>query len=72
MTADPFFMIRNRHYASCGQPGLFTNDDPNLYLGFFENPFDEQWVFVYKRDTKEAVIYGGDVGWEEPHPVVRL
>jgi hypothetical protein len=70
MAGDPFFVVRDKHTEVEGLPRLFTNDDPNLYLGFFENLYGEQWVFVFKRDTKEGVLYGGDIGWEEPSPVV--
>lgn len=38
-------------------------------LGYFENPDGEQWVFIGDPETGEAVIRGGDVGWEAEHKV---
>jgi len=35
------------------------------YVGYFENAYGEQWVFVGDCKTGEAVIHGGDVDWEE-------
>ena len=29
-----------------------AGDDPNVYLGYFENAFGEQWVFSFDRATK--------------------
>jgi hypothetical protein len=43
---------------------------PNLYLGYFENEHGEQAVCVYDRDSKQAVLYLGDAGWETSHTVV--
>ena len=34
------------------------------YLGYFENRFGEQLVFVYDDGDRDAVVLLGDVGWE--------
>lgn len=59
----------NRHAESCGLPPQVTNDKSNNYFGYYENNMGEQWIFVYDRDTKKAVLRGGDVGWEDKYEV---
>jgi len=68
--AKPLFSIRNRHISSSGEPPSVTGDDPNLYVGYFENELREQAVFVYDRRKREGTLYLGDAGWEHPHRVV--
>jgi hypothetical protein len=57
--------IHNHHTANCGDPPIVDGDDPALYIGYFVNPFGEQWIFTYHRETKRAELRGGDVGWNE-------
>jgi len=33
-------------------------------LGYFENKFGEQLVFVHEDGELDATVFGGDVGWE--------
>jgi hypothetical protein len=47
---------------SCGDPPIASNSGDN-YVGYFENLFGEQWIFIYDRTAKTASLYGGDVGW---------
>ncbi len=54
--------IGNSHVADCGSPPSL--DATDKYVGYFENPFGEQWVFIGDRKTGKAVVRGGDVGWE--------
>ena len=61
--SDPLLCIRNYHSASCGDPPIVNGDDPNLYIGYFENAFGEQWIFTYRRKTRKAELRGGDLGW---------
>jgi hypothetical protein len=61
--------IDNVHFDSCGVPPAL--DATDKYLGYFENPHGEQWVFIGDRRTGKAVIRGGDVGWESEHRVSR-
>jgi hypothetical protein len=69
--ANPtFFRIRNHHSASSGTPPSIDDLSPNEYLGYFENDYGEQAIFVYERDTRTATLYLGDAGWETAHPVV--
>jgi hypothetical protein len=66
----PLFHVRNHHSASCGTPPPIDDHSPSQYLGYFENQYGEQAVFVYDRDSSQAVLYLGDAGWESPHVVV--
>lgn len=66
---EPFFIMRNNHSENCGTPPTITNETANKYYGYFENEFGEQWVFVYDRVTKKAVLYGGDVEWGNEYQV---
>lgn len=61
--SEPLLRIRNHHAAGCGDPPIINGDDPGLYIGYFENPFGEQWVFTCDRKTKKAELRGGDAGW---------
>jgi hypothetical protein len=61
--SDQLLSIINKHIKESGDPPFTNNDDENIYIGYFENPYGEQWVFTYNRQTKNAVLRGGDVGW---------
>ena len=43
---------------------------PGQYLGYFENDYGEQALFVYDRDSRQAILYLGDAGWQTRHVVV--
>lgn len=64
MEKQTLLEIRNRHGKGCGKPPSFPTTDPKIYLGYYENEHGEQWVFTYNRETQEALLTGGDVGWE--------
>jgi hypothetical protein len=61
------FSVHNHHSADCGTPPRI---DDSRYLGYFENQHGEQAVFVYDRDSSQAIVYIGDAGWDAPHAVV--
>lgn len=61
--SEPLLRIRNAHVTGSGDPPIVTNDDPEFYIGYFENPYGEQWIFTYHRITHSAELRGGDVGW---------
>ena len=68
---DPsLFQVRNRHSAGSGTPPHIDDLHPNRYLGYFENAYGEQALFVYHRDSRQAMLYLGDAGWETPHAVI--
>ncbi len=68
--SDPLLTIRNHHAVACGDPPIITSESGNQYIGYFENPFGEQWVFTLDRESGKAVLRGGDVGWNTEHEVV--
>jgi hypothetical protein len=67
--SEPILRIRNHHSAVCGDPPIVNGDDPALYIGYFENPHGEQWIFTYHRKTGSAELRGGDTGWNTVHEV---
>jgi hypothetical protein len=69
-TDPPLFSVRNHHSAECGTPPRIDDRSPRRYLGYFENQHGEQAVLVYDRDSRQAMLYLGDAGWEMPHKVV--
>ena len=42
---------------------MINGGDENVYIGYFENRYDEQWVFTYDRRTERGELRGGDVDW---------
>ena len=64
--SEPLLRIRNRHIVSCGVPPIVNGDDPDLYIGYFQNSYGEQWIFTYHRKSREAELRGGDMGWNTP------
>jgi hypothetical protein len=67
--SDPLLAIRNNHIAECGDPPIVDSDDAD-YTGYFQNAFGEQWVFTYNRSHEFGILRGGDIGWNEPQPVI--
>jgi hypothetical protein len=66
----PLFWVRNHHTTACGSPPNIDDLSQSQYLGYFENQYGEQAVFVYDRDSHQGILYLGDAGWETPHAVV--
>lgn len=56
------FTIDNNHIVSCGK--IPEIDKENKYLGYYENEFGEQFFFIGDYVNKNAIIRGGDFGWE--------
>lgn len=67
--AKPILTIYNRHSSTCGSPPPMSNEGSGLYMGYFENRYREQWLFTYNRETREARLRGGDIGWEDEREV---
>jgi len=61
--------IHNHHGPRSGTPPQIE-ERPGQYLGYFENEYNEQMIFVFDRDSGTGWLYAGDVGWETPHQVV--
>ena len=56
---DELLRLSNRHAAA-----LAIEERPGRYLGYFENRFGEQLVFVHEDGEADAAVFHGDVGWE--------
>ena len=69
-TDAPIFLVRNQHAAASGTPPLIDDASPGRYLGYFENAYGDQAIFIYERDTDTAALYLGDAGWQTPHAVI--
>ena len=69
MPDEPLVSIPNHHPPSCGVPPLVPVAEEQRYLGYFENAYGEQALFVYDHPTQQGMLYLGDAGWEQPHPV---
>ena len=67
--SEPLLQIQNRHGLACGDPPIVKSDDPNVYVGYFENALGEQWIFTYDRKTTKAELRGGDIGWNTAHAI---
>lgn len=55
---DRLLDLTNHHRA----PGPVIEPRPGRYIGYFENAFGEQLVFVHGEG--DATLYLGDVDWE--------
>lgn len=66
---SPILQISNHHTASCGTPPQME-ERVGQYLGYFENQYGEQMIFVLDRRSGTGQLYAGDAGWETPYEVV--
>jgi hypothetical protein len=48
----PLFAVTNHHTPSSGRPPSVSADEPGAYHGYFENRHGEQFVFVYRHETR--------------------
>ena len=67
---DVVLQVRNHHTSEAGTPPRISDDDPNRYIGYFENPFGEQALFVFDGSARTATLYLGDAVWETGHAVI--
>jgi hypothetical protein len=66
------FSAHNTHHERCGSPPRLRNsDNTELYYGYFENRYGEQFVFTFDRATGAGTASGGDLGWGEPRTFTR-
>ncbi len=61
--SEPLLRVPNRHAFTDGDPLVVDGSDLNLYVGYFENDYGEQWIFIRDRTTGIATLRGGDIGW---------
>jgi hypothetical protein len=67
--SEPLLKIRNHHAPECGDPPIIDGTSGSQYIGYFENPFGEQWIFTFDRNSEKAILRGGDVGWNKQFDV---
>jgi hypothetical protein len=67
--SEPLLSIRNHHASASGDPPIVKSDDPNVYIGYFENEHGEQWIFTCDRTTRRVELRGGDAGWTKTYAV---
>jgi hypothetical protein len=46
---QPNLTIYNRHTEACGPPPAGSNESPDVYVGYHENRYGEQWIFGAAR-----------------------
>jgi hypothetical protein len=57
---DELMRVTNHHASAA--PAV--EERPGRYLGYFENKFGEQLVFVHNDGEPDATVFLGDVDWE--------
>ncbi len=68
--SEPLLKIANHHTAGCGDPPIIDGNSQHCYVGYFENPHGEQWIFTLDTRTGKATLRGGDTGWNDQFDVV--
>jgi hypothetical protein len=58
---DELLRLTNHHR---GVPAPAIEERPGRYIGYFENVFGEQLVFVHDDGDPHATLLLGDVDWE--------
>lgn len=66
----PLFQVSNQHIPSCGNPPHIDDKKPGQYLGYFENMYGDQTIFIFDQATSRGTLYMGDAGWEESYEVL--
>ena len=60
MTTEELLCLPNHHPTV--PPPLTAG--PDRYLGYFENRYGEQAIFVWERGQPTALLYHGDLDWQ--------
>ena len=67
--SEPILTIYRHDTTGSGTPPALNNEAADIYIGYFENRYGEQWIFTFNRVTREAMLRGGDIDWGIAHPV---
>jgi len=60
-----YFQAANIHSAGCGvAPEIKAQE--YIYAAYWENCHGEQFILVRERDSRQFVLYGGNLTWDEP------
>lgn len=66
------FTAVNHHAADCGEPPpTIRSDNTDVYVGYFQNKYGEQFLFEYDRKAGVGRLRGGDAGWANVYEVVQ-
>jgi hypothetical protein len=57
---EELLRLTNHHEV----PAPPIEERPGRYIGYFENAFGEQLVFVHDDGEPDAALFHGDVDWE--------
>ncbi|MGH9106558.1 MAG: hypothetical protein ACRDZX_12130 [Acidimicrobiales bacterium] len=60
MNEDELMRLTNHHESAAPM----IEEGPERCLGYFENKFGEQMVFVHDDGQPEATVFLGEVDWE--------
>ncbi len=69
--SEPMLRIRNHHSASCGDPPIVSDEDPDNYIGYFENRYGEQWLFTCHRKTRKVELLPRQESFASLHILTR-
>jgi hypothetical protein len=62
---EAIFEVQDHHPKGEKLPPQVTDNTPSRrYLGYFENHFGEQSIFVFDYAAGEGFVFSGDAGWE--------
>jgi hypothetical protein len=74
--ANRFFSSHDLSPLMVSDPFMGGGTPPRIeeragqYLGYFENEYGEQMIFVFDQRGGTGRLYAGDAGWETPYEVV--
>ena len=57
--SEPTLTIHNRQPVACGAPPAVSTEAADLYIGYFENRYGEQWIFTFDRATRRRTSAAG-------------
>lgn len=70
MSDERVFQVRNHHGASCGAPPCLDDTNPDQRRAYLETGHDDQFIFVHDTQSHSGSLYGGDLNWGQPVPVL--
>ncbi|NWJ98197.1 MAG: hypothetical protein HXX20_20775 [Chloroflexi bacterium] len=63
------FQVTNHHLSGAGIPPQVDDKQAGRYLGYFENEYSEQLIFIYDYSSGQGTLYLGDADWATAYPV---
>lgn len=59
---ENIFTIKNYHIEDSGK--ILNLELEGKYIGYYENTYGDQFIFIGDPDSGRATVKGGDLGWE--------